>query len=168
MSKFAAILLVSLLAAGIAGCDAQSRGRRLSRPPKPVVRVDRIEVLSTPVALNFDSRPGPDGVAVKVYLFRVDRPEPVTVEGRLELMLYDQKISSSDLHTREPFHVWRLGPDELAMYLSRGIVGWRYAMDLRWGSRRPRGGTISLVVRYLSPEGPAVYSDPVAIAMGAK
>ncbi len=168
MSKFIAILLLSLLAAGIAGCDAQSRSRRLSRPPKPVARVDRIEVLSTPVALNFDNRPGPDGVAVKVYLFRVDRPEPVTVRGKLEIMLYDEKVSSIDLHTREPFHVWRLGPDELAMYLSRGIVGWRYAMDLRWGSPRPRSGTISLAVRYLPPEGPSVYSDPVVIAMGAR
>ena len=168
MSKFTAILLLSLLAAGIAGCDAQSRSTRLSRPPKPVARVDRIEVLATPVALNFDNHPGPDGIAVKVYLFRLDRPEPVTVAGKLELMLYDEKISSSDLHAREPFHVWRLGPDELAMHLSRGIVGWRYAMDLQWGSRRPRSGMISLVIRYLPPEGPSVYSDPVAIAVGAK
>ena len=168
MSRLSTILLLLVFSAGTVGCDAQSNRRRLSRPPEPVTKVDHIDILSMPAALNFDHRPGPDGVRVTVYLYRLDRPEPVTIEGTLELMVYEEKVSPSDLHTREPFHVWRFGPEKLARQLFRGIVGWGYAMDLHWGTRGPRSRTISLVARYLPPEGPDVYSDPVVIAMNVK
>lgn len=165
MDRVPIILLVGIAAAGCAGDSYRARMRR---PPKPVANVDRIEMFSSMAAINFDHRPGADGVSVRVLLYQLSQPYPVTVSGTLEFMLYEGKIGPEELHTRQPLHLWRFPPERLPPQLSRSMVGWGYAMDLLWGPGAPKTGTISLATKYVPPEGSAVYSDPIAVAMGAR
>ncbi|MHC4293981.1 MAG: hypothetical protein ACYSTL_00175 [Planctomycetota bacterium] len=164
MKERTAIGLILVLGL-VAGC-AQQSDRKGAYPPKSVAKVDKITIFSMPTAINLDNVPGPDALRVRVYLFQLARPEPVTVKGAMEFLLYEGRVSLSDLHTQVPYHVWRLDGERMNRYLSRGMAGWGYSMELRWAGHPPKSNVISLAVRYQPPEGESVYSIPSVISIG--
>ena len=162
------VIVLLLFVGGLVGCAMGPGRKKLNRPPEPVASVDRITILSLPAAINLDNVPGADGLRVKVYLFQLAQPKPVIAAGTLEFLLYENKINRSDLHTKRPLKVWSFPAEKLRMYLVPSMVGWCYAMELRWGVEAPKADSISLAARYDSPNGRTIYSTPVVIAMGQK
>jgi len=159
------VIALTIAACGAAGCGQAPAHRRLARPPKPVQTVDKVTILTLPAAVNLDDEPGPDGIRIKAMLFQKSNPRPVTVAGQLDFLLYDRKVSIGELYTERPFHVWSFPAEKLSPYLTRNIVGWGYAMELRWGKHGPKGAVISVAARYTPPDGPAVYSSPVVLSI---
>jgi len=166
MRWVAGIALAAALAAG-AGCGGPGTVKSVSRtPPRPVDRVDRIDLwLVPPAAVNWDDEPGPDGVLAQVFFGQVERPEPVLVKGAVDFLLFEGKVQRADVATKQPFHTWTFTPQELATRLVRSMVGWGYRVELGWGKRVPASPAITLAARYQPKEGPPVYSSPVAIPM---
>jgi hypothetical protein len=149
----------------LVGCAADPGARRLTEPPRAVERVDKVTLLSLQTAISLDHNPGPDGVRVQAHLFRTDRPEPVLVNGKLQFLLYENRVTPGELHAATPHLVWTFSGAKLERHRTRTLVGWGYAAELRWGTRRPNSKTISLAVRYIPERGTAVYSSPVVISM---
>jgi len=137
-------------------------------PPQAVADVDDVLVRILPAALNWDESPGPDGLQVSVLFFRRGGALPVTVSGTLEFLLYEGNVARRAVAVADPFYTWRFSAREMKGYLVRGTVGWGYAMRLAWGGKAPAAGTITLVARYSPPEGRALYSAPVAVALEPK
>ena len=157
------ILLVACIA--LAGCAVEGGPGSMRVSPRPVTRVDKVALLSLPTAINLDHIPGPDGVRVQALLFQIDRPEPVLVNGKLQFLLYDERVTPERLHTLKAYLVWTYSGAKLERHETRTLLGWGYAAELRWGSRPPRSRTISLAARYVPKRGPSVYSRPVLISM---
>ena len=165
------VLIASLSALVLAGgCGPNALRGSKHQPSAPVHTVDQIEMFSSMAGINFDHIPGADGVSIQVLLYQLVQPKPVTVTGTLEFLLFDGKIAREEMHTRQPLHIWRFSGQQLPQYLFRSMVGWGYAMDLRWGKRAPTSKLITVAVRYVPPpgEGRIVYSDPVTINARSK
>ncbi len=150
---------------GLIGCGDQAGKANMLQPPELVQRVDAITLMSMPSAINFDHIPGPDGLRVQAMLFQAGRDEPVLGSGKLQFLLYENKITPSQLHTLQPLLTWTYSGQKLARHTGKGMVGWGYAMELRWGSRRPKSKTISVAARYVFPDRRSIYSSPIVIAM---
>jgi len=153
-------------ALGAAGCVENSAHKRLTSPPEPVARVDKVSLLSMPSPINMDNVPGPDGVRVQVWLFQYSRQEPVLTNGTLQFMLFEQSVQQQQLHSLEPYLRWTFSGDKLDRHAVRGRYGWGYQVDLRWGSKPPRSNVASLAVAYRSADGrKLLYSEPVIIPL---
>ncbi len=158
-------LLAAALAAGAAGCDPARY------PPPPVDRVDYVVVSVQPIPMNWDDRPGPDGLEIELYLFRPSQGSlPVTVSGAMEFALYEGRPAAGDIDTARPLRTWRFAGDDLRACLARSTAGWGYAMRLAWGPDPPKTSAITLTARYVPPEGrgPPVSASPTVIAIGPR
>jgi len=159
---------IALMAAAVlvGGCPQNGNVAVSRTPPPPVSQVDKVSpevVHSMPV--NWDDRPGPDGLQVRVHFFRLDRDLPVTVSGTVEFVLYEGRLSTGDVRSARPFRSWAFPQEALPRQISRSRYGWCYAMQLGWGMHVPRSGVVTLIARYLPPDGPAVLSSPMLVAM---
>lgn len=160
---------ILLAAAVLAGCVEPGRQQVGRTPPRPVKHVDVINLaLSPPTVLNWDNRPGADGMEVVVHLYQLARPLPVMASGRLEFLLYEGNVPKGALLGTKPFHTWGFEGDQLEAHRGRDVIGWGYGMRLAWGSRVPTGSTITLAARYLPPEEKPLYSAPVTIPLVRK
>ena len=155
--------LAALLAAALAGCNGP--GALTASPPPAVGQVDRVVLSPVPVASNWDGRPGPDGLEVTVRLFQYRRELPVTVKGTLEFLLYEGVIDAQELPETQPVRTWRFSEDGLREHLHRSMFGWGYSVRLGWASDVPQTSSVTLLTRYLPPEGPPVVSRPMAVLM---
>jgi len=165
--RFAARLL-ALAALVLAGCAEGQLGQSGlgPTPPRPVDRVDAMELwASPPAAINWDDKPGPDGVQVRLYLFQVGRPQPVMVGGAIEFRMYAGRVPQGGVPEVEPFKTWRFASDNLAVLRFRSMVGWGYAARLGWGGKPPEASVVSVQAVYEPPEGTGVISAPLAIAL---
>lgn len=156
-------LFISTL--GLIGCGDQAGRSNMHQPPELVQRLDAITLMSMPSAINFDHIPGPDGLRVQALLFQTGRDEPVLGSGKLQFLLYENKVTASQLRTLHPLLTWTYSGQKLARHAGRSMVGWGYAMELRWGPRPPKSKIISLAARYIFPDGRSIYSSPIVIAM---
>jgi len=158
-----------LLLAAACGC-AQDATKVGSTPPAPVAEVDSVSLWVRPGALNWDDRPGPDGVQTQVYFFRTDPGHtlPLTVSGTVEFSLYEGNVRGTDLAKARPWRTWKFTARELSGFLSRGWAGWCYSITLPWGAKAPESETVTLVAKYISPDGRELYAAPASIAIGSK
>jgi len=154
-------------AAAMSGCP--SGPQKVSKhPPAPVADVEGIVPLTPPAATNWDGRPGADGLQVSVLLFRRGQGLPVTVRGALECVLYEGIIRSDALADARPWRSWRFEADDLRGRVVRTAYGWGYAVILPWGATPPGTSSVTLVVRYHPPSGPAVVSKATVVPVTAK
>ncbi len=165
-------LLAALLLCGasiLCGCPPgqQTVG---PAPPAPVDAVDSVNLWVRPTAMNWDDRPGPDGVQVQVYFFRRDAEHklPLTVSGSVDMILYEGNVKRSEMSAAKPFHTWRFSPAQMKGFLSRGMAGWCYTLTLPWGATAPQADTVTLTAKYTAPAGAALYAAPASISMGPK
>jgi len=155
-------------AAWIAGCQTGPMTVS-SQPPRPVDKVDNVALrVSPPMPLNWDDRPGVDGLQAQVNLFQLEHPLSVTVEGALEFALYEGQSDSRGLAGREPFRTWTFQGPELRRFLNRSLFGWDYAVRLDWGNRPPTSSSVTLIARYRPVRGQDVLSSPLHVAMVPK
>ncbi|MFP4104933.1 MAG: hypothetical protein ACLFVU_02490 [Phycisphaerae bacterium] len=152
------------LAVALIGCRPNGMNSR-PEPPKPESRINQILLQSRATPVNLDEQEGPDGFAVRVFFFRANKPEPVTVSGTLEVLLFEGDVSESQVEQAPVYHKWTFPGSRLGRYLIKNVVGWGYSMQLDWGEKMPRTKAITLVARYYPPGGTPVASRPVTLAM---
>ena len=165
-------LLAAMLLCGasmLCGCPpgAQKVG---DTPPAPVDVVDSVNLWVRPTAMNWDDKPGPDGVQVQVYFFRRDAEHklPLTVSGPVDMILFEGNVKPSEMSSAKPFRTWRFSPEQMKSFLTRGWAGWCYAVTLPWGANAPRTDSVTLTAKYTAPEGRSLYAAPASISMGPK
>lgn len=153
------MLLAALCAAG--GCATGPMGMRL------VGQVDHVQLNASVLPIAEAGEP-PMGVAVALYFYRLDRPQPVAVSGDVEVALYEGVLPGEQIGQAEPYYRWSFTGEQLAMYVGRDNFGLTsYRIPLIWGNRPPRTSTVTLLVRYTSREGPPIYARPAPLRMGA-
>jgi len=161
-----AVVMLLACAGGVVGCGGPVRqGATPDRPPAPVSQVDVVAAEAVPMAVNWDERPGPDGVRIRVTLFQRAQPRPVVGSGTLDFLLFPGKVGDVDPATARPAQSWTFACAELRPSLVRSIVGWGYSLSLGWGDRMPDSPTVTVFVRYAAPGGEPVWSKPVTIAI---
>ena len=169
--KASRVILVAGIAAWLLsaapGCQDTGRVKVHNWPPRPVDRVDEIVLRLTPPApVNWDDRPGHDGLQVQVNFFQIDEPLSVTVKGSLDLALYEGRVRPEDLAAAKPIHTWPFSGAQLAGLAGKSAVGWGYAMRLPWGSRSPAGTTATLTARYRSADGNVKAAKSLYVPLG--
>ncbi len=162
--KYIPVAYLLLALPSVTGCVPPNG----SEGPRPVTRIEWIDLHVMPTAVNLDDVPGPDGLRAQVFLYQLARPEPVTVDGTLEMLLYEGNIPAASLDKHEPFHVWRFDAAELRGMLIRKLGLWGYSMELRWGRRAPTAAAVTLEARYSRPGGKTIHSVPSAIPLGTR
>ena len=124
----------------------------------------QLNLISAPVALDFDGQPGPDGISVKVYANSATEPKPVPIRaGTLELLLFDGPFRQQ--YTPPVLKTFRFTAGELRAHESRASIGTGYAFALAWGANLPTQHTMSVAARYTGPNGKIVLSRPSSITV---
>jgi len=153
-----------VLLTAVWGCNGPA-GKVSAVPPRAVEQVDQIDVYAAPVAVNWDGRPGPDGIDVRVYLYQYARNLPVLVKGALEFAVYEGVVGADDIGRARPFRRWALDAEQLEQFLGRSMVGWGYNIRLPWApAAAPATSSVTLAARYVPTAGRSVPAAPVTIA----
>ncbi len=153
------LALATLTTAGCIGASGRSR----SAPPV----FDRIDRLSLMAAVLSDATgsPGSDGVSVRLTMYKTDKGKLLTgsADGNVEFLIYDGSVGQSHLAAAVPFHTWTVTPEHMRQFRARSYGLWCYELSLRWPPPGPSGVVVTIIARYLTPNGTYVYSAPVAV-----
>ena len=166
LRPFAALLLLSLFLAA-AGCVTSGpQARPAPKEPSSKARVDELDLVAMPVAVNLESKLGLNGIQVKIYAGDLRRPktQPIT-EGTLEILMFEGLVGDSFDQTNRCRHLWSFPARDLLTSALTTSVGTGYLFPLAWGKDRPRADKITVVARYLPPQGPVIYSAPSYISI---
>lgn len=139
--------------------------------PSPTVssKVDEVNLVAMPVAVNLDAVPGPDGIVIKVFAVDERQAKPGAIEsGTLEVLMFDGSFDAARLAANQYRHLWSFTANQLKPYEFTSTIGTGYNLTLPWGNDRPREDRISVVVRYRSPQGKLIYSAPSAITVNTQ
>ena len=161
--KTLAYLTVSVTSVLLAGCPP--RGEVM---PAPVALVAGMEMEVKPQPADWDGRPGPDGIEVRVRLYRNDPVRAVPVSGTLEFLLFAGILRSEQIARAKPLRTWSYVGEPLHRHARRDIVGWHYMLRLDWGADVPKADAVTLISRYKLPDGRWLYSDPNSAIVIAK
>jgi hypothetical protein len=153
------LIVPALAALGLSGCAGLSKAT--SEP------IQEINLFCAPAAMSFDNVPGPDGISVRIYAGNFRQPKPVAItSGTLEILLFDGAVTADELAKAAPLHVWSLPAQELGRHVQKTSVGISYTLALRWGKDKPTRNRVTVVARYLSPDGGKVHSAPTVVFAG--
>ncbi len=161
-------IMLIIAVASLAGCNTNGPQKVSATPPSPMDEIDRIFLQTSPNAVNWDGKPGPDGLEVCVHMFRLSQALPVTVRGTLRFTIYEGVISEKDLASARPFRSWQFDGEKLKLHRVRLMMGWGYAMRLGWGRNMPTTSSVTLAVEYLPQKGDSVHTNPIAIPIGPR
>lgn len=158
-----------IAAMALTGCggSASGKGDPTSAPrttDSPAQRVDAINLIAPPTAMNLDDKPGADGVPLTVYLFSVDESAPLSMRsGVLEFLLFGGRMGGEQLRAATPLRTWTFTAADLQRAQDETLIGRCYKIVLRWGDQAPPTRSITLVARYVPAVGRAMYSSPISI-----
>ena len=126
--------------------------------------IDQLHLLVTSVALNMDSKPGPDGVGVRIYASHrgTTTALPIT-QGDLEILMFDGDVPLEDLLKQKPLHTWSYPASKLKPHLQETSIGTSYRFAALWGGDKPRTDRAIFLARYTPPGGQPVYSAPGSV-----
>ena len=161
--KTLACLTVSVTALLLTGCPPQG-----DVMPSPVALVAGMEMEVNPQPADWDGRPGPDGIEVRVRLYRSDPVRAVPVSGTLEFLLFEGVLRAEQIAQAKPLRTWSYVGEPLHRHASRDIVGWSYMLRLDWGDDVPQADALTLISRYRLPDGRWLTSDPNSAIVIAK
>lgn len=172
--------LLVAMAMAIGGCGAPRADAPAARPQRASAgagpaasaadgsRIDVVNLYAMPAAINWDDKPGADGLQVRVFFFRLDEPQAVDMtDGLLEFTIHAGRVPASKLPELPPIKTWRFTAAELAVYRTRSVVGTGYVMSLPWGDRTPASPSVTLSARLVRGDR-AVYAAPIFLAIGPR
>jgi hypothetical protein len=117
-----------------------------------------LNILTSPVGIDLDGRPGIDGFALKAYASIATNPKAVPIRsGTLEVLMFDGTLFG---RTNLPpaLHTWSFTASELRQREFTAPLGTGYELGLAWGSDIPTRRLITVGARYTSPEGKILTS----------
>lgn len=118
-----------------------------------------LNVLTAPVGLDIDGRPGIDGFSVKVFANNASNPKPVPIRsGTLEILMFDGTLFG---RTNLPpaLRTWMFTSEQLRLYEFTARIGTGYEFLLAWGENVPTRRIISVGARYTAPDGHVLTSS---------
>jgi hypothetical protein len=161
----AALMLLSLLL-GSAGCVTSGPRAKPAPNGRSSGRIDELDLVTMPVAVNLESKLGLNGIEVKIYACDYQRPKPQPIkEGTLEILMFEGLVGDSFDQTNRCRHLWSFPARDLVTSAVSTTVGTGYLFPLAWGKDRPHADKITVVARYLPPQGPMIYSAPSYISI---
>lgn len=157
----AALFLCSLAAFFSSGCFTAQNEAPLSSPGEIV----QLSVITMPVALNMDDRPGVDGFSLKVYANDATHPKTVPIrEGTVEVIVWDGTLFGKT-NPPPPLRIWTFQAAELKPFEFLAGIGTGYELSLAWGAAAPERGIITAAARYTAPNGRIVRSQPSSVSV---
>jgi hypothetical protein len=151
-------ILAAVLLAG--GCATLSGGKNEG--------VDAVHVFGLPVTINMDTRPGPDGFAVRVFVTKNGGAKGTVINnGSIEILMFDGAMKLEDLATQQPKESWKFNPKQLAAMREQTSLGTAYRFTLRW-TEPPTHGHVTALARYVPQKGEPIYSSPSSINSAIK
>jgi len=158
-------LVPTVLMAGLAGgCVSEKPSRKPPAVWDSGARIQELNLLAVPVAVNLDDRPGPDGFVIKIYAGSPKRPKPVPLEdGQIEVAMFDGIPGIGDA-VSQPRRIWTYTAQELRPYQIETSIGIGYQLAVLWGDAKPTHDKITVVVRYTPARGQSLASAPSIIA----
>jgi hypothetical protein len=149
------------------GC-ASGRSAGGASPGGPSGAIQELSLFSAPVAVNFDGLPGPDGLSLRVYAGNAQLPKSLPIKtGTLEVLMFDGLIKAEEAATAKPLHVWSYPATDLIGYGQKTSIGMSYVLTPLWGKDKPTKNRVTVLVRYLPPQGITLYSAPTVIFSNA-
>lgn len=138
-----------------AGCSTLSGGGNEG--------VDAVHVFGLPVTINMDTKPGPDGFAVRVFVTKNGGAKGTVISsGSIEILMFDGAMKIEDLAKQEPKQSWKFNPKQLAAMREQTSLGNAYRFTLRW-NEPPTHGHITVLARYVPQKGEPIYASPSSI-----
>lgn len=140
-------------------------------PLVPETMPDKLNVwVMPPTAINWDNRPGADGVRVLFFFEKSGKGQPVSVSGTLEVYLHEVEgsVKLEEIIKAPPLRAWSFTPAQLEDFLAtppRPLTGFCYAIPLEFGDSPPRSAKILIYARFRSAAGAIIYSQHTVIPM---
>jgi hypothetical protein len=167
-------LLAGLCVVVPAGCASKSRSPSAA-PAKATSGkgrdgIDELHLFGIPVGLNLDGIRGADGIGVRVYASSAVKAHGIPIRrGTLEILMFDGMLKSDPgVRAPEPRHIWKFTAAELKGYTATTSIGTGYQFALRWGDSTPTQDNVSIIARYLAPDGSVISSSSSTIAVSVK
>jgi hypothetical protein len=127
--------------------------------------VDEVLVFASPMPINTDEDPGPDGFPIKVFLVRRDRPKSLAASaGRIEARLFEGFISKESA-AHEPIETWNYDVEGLGRRMVGTPAGPAYDLFISWPKGRMPSSDVTIFVRYVGPSGLEISSRPVSLSV---
>jgi hypothetical protein len=155
-------LLPALLIA-LSGCVSEPPGSGEKKtPPGAIVE---LHIMTAPVGINMDAKPGPDGFSVRVYANDATHPKPIRISsGQLEILMFNGTFFGRT-NVPPPVKVWTFAGEELREHEFTARIGTGYNFTLAWGAAQPSDRMISVAARYTGPDHGIVTSRPSSVAV---
>ena len=152
--------LVAILAVMIGGCA--HRPEPVQSPPG---RIAELHIITSPVGLNVDNRPGTDAFSMKVYANDRRNPKTIPIEqGTLEILMFDGTFFGKT-KLPPPIRTWSYEAGDLKLHQVQSAIGAGYDFLLVWGTNRPTQRLITVRARHTRPDGSTVYSDASSVTV---
>ncbi len=141
-----------------------------STPPRPRVfpatgDLVELNVITLPVGLDLDGRPGLDGFSIKVFGNTTSNPKPVPIRaGTLEVVMFDGSIYGLT-NLPPPLKIWSFSGAELRQHEFTARIGTGYEFLLAWGTNVPTRRMITVGARYTAPDGRIMTSSPSSVTV---
>lgn len=123
-----------------------------------VIAAMEMQVVPRPVDWRAD--PAPDGLQVQIRFYSGQPVRAVTVNGTLELLLFQGVVPAGRIAQAKPMRTWSFAGRPLRELAEPDLVGCYHMLRLDWGNLPPPVGSVTLIARYRPPEGQWLYSRP--------
>jgi hypothetical protein len=158
--RFATAALLLVMLVPLAGCKSATFGTEVS--------IVQLNLITVPVALDLDGRPGPDGISIRVYASAKDSPKQVAIrKGTLEVLMFD-----GPFQRRGPppplLKQFQFTAEELRRAEFTAEIGKGYQLSLAWGANIPSQRVMSVAARYTAPDGRVATSRPSSVTVLAR
>jgi hypothetical protein len=157
-------LIVLLAITTFCACTSTAPSAGTSSSPAKN-RITQLNVITVPVALDLDGKPGPDGVAVKLYANNPEHPKALRMrEGTLEFIMFDGTFHG---RTNPPPIVqsFTFAASEFRLHEFNSKLGWGYEFTLRWGTNLPTQRIMSIGARYTAPNSRPIVSRTSSVTV---
>ena len=152
------LIAVALL---LCGCSSPKQQSELFSAGELV----QLNIITSPVGLDIDGRPGLDGFSAKVYANTPNNPKTVRIRGGvLEVLMFDGTLYGLT-NVPPPLRIWTFPSEELRTHEFNGRIGTGYEFLLPWGGDRPTHRIITVAARYTSANGNVLTSRPSSVTV---
>ena len=152
--------ILAAMAVALGAC--KNAPKRVQFPPGPV---RQIHIMTAPVGLNVDDRPGVDGFGVKVYASDERNPKAVPIDsGTLEILMFNGTFYGRT-NVPAPVTIWKFDSAALPAHRMQSTLGAGYDFFLIWGTNRPTERLITVAARHTTGDGRIIVSEPRSVTV---
>jgi hypothetical protein len=155
--------LAAIALLGLGGCASLPERSTGGGPGSG--EVVQVNIITSPVGLDLNGKPGLDGFSAKLYANSARNPKPVPIRsGTIEIVMFDGTLFG---RTNLPpaLATWTFPAAELRPGEFTAGIGTGYNLILPWGTNRPTQRMVTVGARYTSPSGLVITSSPSSVTV---